>query len=134
MMERVAVLTISCVAAFNVITPRGEEYRMFGSLLHQLRHLTGAWSGSIRDQQTVLLTDSYIDALPERVVLPCACVCDVCGFATPLDEADDGRISPQLFRAYKLEEAQKRRHLERHSFRPVWTTSNHLFSAGYKRN
>lgn len=137
-MKRVVMpFGLSFLVVSNLVVPKGEERRLYGTLFHEMRHLTGTWNSVKRENLAVAVMDSYIDAVHERVVLPCALVCRECGFATPVEleeKEDDGRVSTgdKVIRALGTE-PRNATHLERHWYKPTWTTYSHIHFSGYTR-
>jgi hypothetical protein len=69
---------IACVFV-AVDTPLGERYRMFRTNFHRFQHSVGWWSGKPVSQETVVLTDPYVDGHPTRLTLS-GIMCKDCGF------------------------------------------------------
>lgn len=135
---------VSTVVVFNLVAPKSEQHRRFGTLFHQLRHVTGTWTSRYKSEPTVLLTDSYIDSEARRIAMHACQVCDVCGFCTPTtpdDDPDDERVTPLEYWEFDPQSiipaigAPPRQWAEmrkwtyaRHSYMPLWTTQSHLNS------
>lgn len=132
----------SAVVALNLVTPKGESRRRYGTLWHELRHMTGVWIISRhKNEPTVLLTDSCIDSEPRRITMHAGRVCVVCGFCDPTepdDEPDDDRATPLEYWDFEAVPLTYEAHyhrkwtsdrewtISRTSTVPMWTTLSHL--------